>query len=172
MDTQRLAEKLKVELAKVGLQKVHGIPCHDNQRTTIDGYLRTLSSATNESRCLEEAVARLLENTTEDPVRLAGIAMHYCDRLTERKIQSRMIRDASRCSESSELKAFLDVVADEVDRVDSAAISKEVEALVDTLVEVFDEPDHNQEACRQHIEAIYALLPGLPPQSDFSILPS
>lgn len=169
MTTESVME-LKMELAKVGLCMVHGMSqkAQADTKKRIDDYverIKTLRNSDQDSRSLERAVSRLFEkNSTEDPVRLAGIAMHMCDRVvasaTRSVAPSRLIRDASRYSECAELKEFLKVVADEVDRVNTPAITKQVEESVDILVDLYDE-DLDDDDClrRRTIETIHTLLP-------------
>lgn len=164
-----LVATLKMELAKVGLCMVHGMSqgAQTEKKKSIDEYverIKIIRDSDEDSIALEWAVIQLFEkNATQDPVRLAGIAMHMCDRLVQRasRLPSRMIRDASRCTESVELKSFLEMVADEVDRVGAPVITKEVEAHVDTLVELFDDDEPDGDMRTRTIETICTLLPDM-----------
>lgn len=177
--TQTQIEALKMELAKVGLCMVHGMSQHQQaeKKKHIDTYVKRIQRDSN-TESLERAVSNLFasKNASSDPIRMAAIAMHMCDRLLVEKQgnnnnntspPSRLIRDASRYTEHVQLKEFLKVVADEVDRVDTIRITKQVEASVDMLVDLYDdeeeEDDHMmmQQQRRRILDMIHAVLPGI-----------
>lgn len=153
-ERERVLETLKIEIAKVGLQMVHGIPLSPAQTRTIDDCLETISiyAETSKSReilqQLKAAIESLLANhTSEDPVRRAGLALHFCDILkTPPKKRRHMIRDASTCTDCEELRVFLLAVADDVDHNDEDLDDdrvRELETCADNLVELID--DINEE---------------------------
>ena len=171
-------EALKMELAKVGLCMVNGMSQQQQaeKKKHIDTYVKRIQRDSN-TESLERAVSNLFasKNASSDPIRMAAIAMHMCDRLVDKQGNtnntsppSRLIRDASRYTEHVQLKEFLKVVADEVDRVDTIRITKQVEASVDMLVDLYDDDeeydeDHMmmQQQRRRILDMIHAVLPGI-----------
>jgi histone H3/H4 len=135
------------ELAKVGLQKHHGIPVGEDQAGALDKIFNDLDDADERFRLAKLAFDRLLQSDAPDnAVRLAGVAIHALENKVERNA-ARLILDAAECSGSEAVREFLIQCGDRLGGLGREALMK-AESMADDLVDEVDGGADAEEAER------------------------
>lgn len=132
---------IKVEIAKIAIQRLHGIPLDPKQRADVEAW------AQGQSPECRKHVSLLLDDTnrtTYDPVRTAAIVIDLVEHAQDRKKHhdsrtKRLLRDAAACTEDARIKALLLEVAENITR-NSDLLAQ----LADELVEAADEGDNRE----------------------------
>jgi hypothetical protein len=132
---------IRVEIAKIAIQRLHGIPLDPKQQADVEAWARGQSSD------CRKHVSLLLDDTnrnTCDPVKTAAIVIDFVEHAEARKKHhdsrtKRLLRDAAACTGDADTKSLLLAVADNIIR-NSDLLAE----LADELVEAVDDGDSSE----------------------------